>query len=47
MSKIKNAKPLTENKKRILKDLMGSVSSKIDFNKVRDWWREKNEGNII
>lgn len=40
MSKIKNAKPLTEDKKKILKGLTGSASSQIDFNKVRDEWRK-------
>lgn len=39
MSKIKNAKSLTEDKRQILKDLMGSASSQIDFNKVRNEWR--------
>lgn len=43
MSEIKNAKPLTEDKKKILKEFMGSCSSKIDLNKVRDEWREQNE----
>lgn len=35
----KEVKPLTEDKKKILEELMGSASSKqIDFNKVRDEW---------
>lgn len=35
---------LTKDKKKILKELMGSASSEqIDFNKVRDEWRENNE----
>ena len=45
MSEVKNAKPLTEDKKKILKDFMGSASSQIDLNKVRDEWRENNERN--
>lgn len=40
IKQIKNAKPLTEDKKKMLKDAMGSCSSKIDFNKVRDEWRD-------
>ena len=37
--KKKEVKPLTEDKKKILEELMGSASSKqIDFNKVRDEW---------
>lgn len=36
----KEFKPLTKNKKKTLKSLMGSASSKgIDFNKVRDEWK--------
>ena len=37
----KEATPLIEEKKKILKDLMGSASNQqIDFNKVRDEWRD-------
>ena len=43
MSKTKNAKPLTGDKKQILKKLIGSASSKIDFNKVRDWWKNNEK----
>lgn len=43
MNKVKNPKPLTEDKKKMLKEHMGSCSSKIDFNKVRDEWRSSNE----
>ena len=47
-SEVKNVgltySPLTEDKKNMLKELMGSASSKqIDFNKVRDEWRDSNE----
>lgn len=42
MSEIKNAKPLTEDKKKILKDHMGIIKSKIDLNKVRNEWRNNN-----
>ncbi len=34
---------LTPEKKKILKEHMGSISHKIDLNKVNDWW--KNEKN--
>lgn len=30
---------LTKEKKAILKEHMGSASTKIDMNKVRDWWK--------
>lgn len=43
MSRTKNVKPLTGNKKKILKDYMGSASNKIDFNKVRDCWRNNEK----
>lgn len=37
----KEATPLIEEKKKIIKDLMGSASNQqIDFNKVRDEWRD-------
>lgn len=42
---LKNAKPLFNDKKKTLKDFMGSASSQIDLNKVRDEWRENNERN--
>lgn len=34
-----NITGLTKRKKEILKRHMGSASSKIDMNKVRDWWK--------
>lgn len=38
-----NITGLTSDKKQLLKKHMGSVSSKIDMNKVREWWKhEKN-----
>ncbi|WP_150267509.1 hypothetical protein [Paenibacillus tepidiphilus] len=30
---------LTKSKKEILKKHMGSATSKIDMNKVKDWWK--------
>lgn len=45
MSKIDKNKyeGLTPKKKEILKSLMGSASSKIDFNKVRDNYKYGEE----
>ncbi|MFZ3372248.1 MAG: hypothetical protein WA131_04385 [Desulfitobacteriaceae bacterium] len=39
LNKLEN-KGLNEAKKTILKQLMGSYSGKIDFNKVRDEWKK-------
>ncbi|PLR99485.1 hypothetical protein [Bacillus sp. T33-2] len=36
---------LTREKKEILKSHMGSASSKIDFNKVREWWKYDKDEN--
>lgn len=33
---------LTKEKKAILKEHMGSATSKIDMNKVREWWKYKH-----
>lgn len=33
---------LTQKKKAILRECMGSVPAKIDMNKVRDWWKYEN-----
>lgn len=46
--KNKKFKGLNKEKKQLLKSLMGSIQSRIDFNKVRDAWnglykREKNK----
>jgi hypothetical protein len=34
-----NITGLNNDKKQLLKKHMGSVSSKIDMNKVREWWK--------
>jgi hypothetical protein len=34
-----NITGLTSDKKQLLKKHMGSVASKIDMNKVREWWK--------
>ncbi|HBW38072.1 hypothetical protein [Desulfosporosinus sp. BICA1-9] len=39
LNKLEN-KGLNESKKAILKQLMGSYSGKVDFNKVRDEWKK-------
>lgn len=36
-----NISGLSKNKKELLKKHMGSASTKLDLNKVREWW--KNE----
>ncbi|PRX69801.1 hypothetical protein B0G52_112160 [Cohnella sp. SGD-V74] len=33
---------LTQKKKALLKEYMGSVPTKVDMNKVRDWWKYEN-----
>ncbi|MCT2197625.1 hypothetical protein M3G15_21170 [Paenibacillus sp. p3-SID1389] len=33
---------LTKEKKAVLKDHMGSASSKINMNRVKDWWKYEN-----
>ncbi|AOZ93763.1 hypothetical protein [Paenibacillus crassostreae] len=33
---------LTKEKKALLKDHMGSATSKIDMNKVKEWWKYEN-----
>ncbi|MCD8510411.1 MAG: hypothetical protein LRY73_11475 [Bacillus sp. (in: Bacteria)] len=33
---------LNQKKKAILKEHMGSASSKVDMNKVKDWWKYEN-----
>lgn len=40
-----NYSELTKDKKAILKDHMGSATSNIDMNKVKEWW--KYESNSI
>lgn len=34
--------PLTKEKKEILRSHMGSASSAIDMNKVKEWWKNEN-----
>ncbi len=33
---------LTQKKKALLKEYMGSAPIKVDMNKVRDWWKYEN-----
>lgn len=42
-NKLQN-KGLNDTKKAVLKQLMGSYSGKIDFNKVRDEWKKNEKG---
>lgn len=39
-----NISGLSKNKKELLKKHMGSASTKLDLNKVREWWKNETSG---